>query len=325
MVLDLPVLQRFVRAYQEVSPLTIAELWALPTMLRAMVLEQLLWSLHELHVPVHEHDRPMSHAESISLEPGVGVERSIRALRVLDTVDWKAFFEKHNRVESILRTDPAQVYARMDFATCDSYRKVVETIAWGAGRAEEEVADLAVSLARDDAQNERRGHVGYYLVAGGRPALEKRVGYRPGGLERIRRLALRWPTVSYLTPLALLTAVPLWYLAERLVRGDAHLLAIVATVVVAIVPASAVTLAVVQSAFARLLPPNALPKLDFTKGLSGDTKTLVVMPTLLGHAEDVAGMLRDVELHYLSNPDPQLQFALLDGRPRREGAARLEG
>ncbi len=44
MMLDISVLHRFVGAYQEVSPLTIAELWALPTMLRATVLEELLQS-----------------------------------------------------------------------------------------------------------------------------------------------------------------------------------------------------------------------------------------------------------------------------------------
>ena len=316
LVLDLSVLQRFVSAYQEVSPLTIAELWALPTMLRATVLEHLLRSLHELGVPVHENDRPILRGgDSSGLGAGAGVERSIRSLRVLDTIDWKTFFQKQSRVESILRTDPAHVYTRMDFATCDSYRKVVEAIAWGAGRAEEEVADLTVALAHENALDERRGHVGYYLVAAGRAVLEERVGYRPGGLERVRRVARAWPAVSYLLPLALLTAVPLFalasFLAETFERGSVLLLSTAVAVVVAIVPASAVAMAVLQSVFARLLPPATMPKLDFTKGLTGDTRTLVVIPTLLGRADDVTGMLRDIERHYLSNPDPQLQFALL--------------
>ncbi len=314
-VLDLSVLQRFVRAYQEVSPLTIAELWALPTMLRATVLEELLRALRELNVPVQRDDRRILHTDWLGLSPGAGVERSIRALRVLDTIDWKAFFAKVNRVESILRTDPADVYARMDFETCDSYRKVIETIAWGAGRTEEEVADIAVSLAREHTLDERRGHVGYYLIAAGRSVLEERMGYRPRGLERVRRMARTWPTVSYLLPLALLTAVPVlalaWCLANGSERGNAHLLSIAASVAAAIVPASAVAMTLIQSVFAWLLPPATLPKLDFTKGLPRDMATMVVIPTLLGRADDVGGMLRDIELHYLSNPDPQFQFALL--------------
>ena len=51
--IDVGALQSFVLAYQEVSPLTIAELWALPTMLRISVLHGLLHFLDELDVPVH--------------------------------------------------------------------------------------------------------------------------------------------------------------------------------------------------------------------------------------------------------------------------------
>ncbi len=324
-LLDITVLHRFVVAYQAVSPLTIAELWALPTLLRAAVLEYLVRFLAGLRVPVHDNDNdthssehpgdPVSLFGSASFEPVVGVERSIRALRVLDSIDWKVFFQSANRVEAILRTDPAQVYPRMDFETCDSYRKVIESVAWTTGRAEEDVATLAVGLARDDSSDERRGHVGYYLVASGRAVLEERLGYRPIRLERLRRAATSWPTLSYLLPLALLTWVPLlalvWHLLQTVGHHRWSLLSIVTAGTLAVIPASSLAIAIVQLAFARLLPPRTLPKLDFERGLPSEARTLVVIPTLLGRAADVANMTRQVELHYLSNQDPQLQFALL--------------
>ena len=172
--LSLSGIRRFVDAYQEVLPLTIAELWALPTMLRAAVLTDLVHFLSELHAPVDESERwTFDAARSLeepqkaplALEPSEGVERAIRALRVLDVVDWKVFFEKTNRVESILRQDPAGIYARMEFDTCDSYRKSIEELSWSTGRSEDSVADLAIELARTAAGDTRRGHVGYYLVA----------------------------------------------------------------------------------------------------------------------------------------------------------------
>jgi cyclic beta-1,2-glucan synthetase len=324
-ILDLALLRRFVDAYQDVSPLTIAELWALPTMLRSTVLQHLVHFLNELHVPVYDSDHRALYLqlsvagsgknELLSLDPGAGVERSIHTLRALDGIDWKAFFERTNRVEAILRTDPAHVYARMDFDTCDSYRKAVEALAWATGSPEQDVADLAITLARCDASDERRGHVGYYLVAGGRGALEQRLKYRPVGLERIRRAVTRHPTVAYLLPLGLLTWVPLlalaWHLTRAVGHGEASLLSIAVAAMVAVVPASAVAVTILHLAFARLLPPRTLPKLDFTKGLPHETRALVAIPTLLGSDEDVAAMIRQIELHYLSNPDPQLQFALL--------------
>ena len=317
MLIDVLVLRRFIDAYQQVSPLTIAELWALPTLLRAAVLQQLLHFLDVLGVPFHESDRRsfQTNSEALALDPLAGVERSIRALRVLDVVDWSSFFEKTNRVEEILRTDPADVYARMDFETCDAYRKVVETLAWATGSAEQDVAHLAITLARSAASDDRRGHVGYYLIAEGRRVLEQRLSYAPLGFERVRKVLESWPTVSYLAPIALLTALPLFALAACVAanfgRSGAHLLSFAVAIAVCSIPFSGIAIAVVQLALAHVLPPRTLPKLDFRKGLPPETKTLVVIPTLLGRTGDVTAMIRQIELHYLSNPDPALQFALL--------------
>ncbi len=312
--LDPGVVQRFVDAYQDVSPLTIAELWALPTLLRACVLEHLLEFSDERE-------------PSLALDSVTGVERAIRTLRVLEAIDWKTFFAKTSRVEAVLRKDPAQVYARMDFETCDSYRKVVESLAWATGVAEHDVADLAITLAHEGA-DERRSHVGYYLVCEGRRELEMRLRYRAVGAERVRRAVTRWPMFSYLAPLALLTSGPLLAAAVYLARAGASPFAIAVAVIVGAVPASVVAVAVVQWVLARLLHPRTLPKLDFTKGLPGEARTLVVTPTLLGRAQDVEAMTRQLELHYLSNPDPELRFALLtddaDAKAMPVGAPLLE-
>src|SRR5260370_35953270 len=89
----------------------------------------------------------------------------------------------------------------------------------------------------------------------------------------------------------------------------AFLKALVAGVTIA--PLWSVALATLQSLLARLLPPRVLPKLNFTSGIPEDARTLVVIPTLLGRFEDIEGMLRQIERHYLANPDQRLGFALL--------------
>jgi len=316
--LDRATLRRFVDAYQAVAPLTIAELWALPTMLRASVLSGLLSFFDELHVPI---DGPRSGARPSPprlengpvLAPVAGVERSIRALRLLAEIDWKTFFENTNRVEAALRRDPAEIYSRMDFDTCDAYRKAVEDLAWTANVAEEDVASEAILLAQGGAPDPRRGHVGFYLVGDGRRTLEGKIRYWPEGIERVRRLVTRFPTITYLLPLAILTGGPLVFGWRYLLRGEGGVTAVLLTLVVvlAAVPLWSVAAVVLQWALAKLLPPRRLPKLDYSKGVPDDARTLVVIPTLLGRPEDVEGMLRQVELHYLSNPDPSLGFALL--------------
>ncbi len=315
--IDVSAVETFVRAYQSVSPLTIAELWALPTMLRVSVLHGLLHFLEKLDVPLHglldraPARREPPDAEPFALGPGAGVERSVRALRLLAEIDWKTFFEKTNRVEAILQNDPARIYGRMDFETCDAYRKSVEEIAWVTRAAEEDVAERALELARANVPDPRTSHVGYYLVNGGRRALEEIFHYRPRGLGRVRRAITYRPTLTYFSALALTTGAPVAGLALALARSGAHPFSIALAVLLAVVPASIVAVTVVQWTLAHLLPPRALPKLDFSKGLPDDIRALVVIPTLLGRPEDVDVMLRQIELHYLSNPDPRLSFALL--------------
>jgi cyclic beta-1,2-glucan synthetase len=298
MLLDGAVLRRFIDAYQVVSPLSIAELWALPTMLRSTVLKNLVDVLENADATVTSHNSD--------------VERCVRALRVLDTLDWNILFETTNKVESVLRTDPAHVYEQMDFDTRDSYRKVVEALAWSTGKSEEDVANTAIGLANAADSNERRGHVGYYLKeADGRKILEHRLEYRAVGIERVRAAALSSPTFFYLVPLATLTLVPLFVLGGSLATTSASALIISITLIASLVPFSAVAIAILHLGYAKLLTPRTLPKLDFSKGLPNNARTLVVIPTLLGRAEDVASMIRQIELHYLSNPDLQIQFALL--------------
>ena len=313
--LDRSTLSDFIDAYQSLVPLSIAELWALPTMLRIAVLNSLMRSLKELDI---------SHAKkggvdavfvqpaigSTTLDPSVNVGRSIRELRLFAEMDWQVFFEEHSCVEAVLQGDPDNVYTLMDFDTCDAYRKVVEDLAWNTAMREEEVAAHAIRLAQRATSLSRQRHVGYYLLGEGRPLLEQCIGYRAMGIERVRRAVRRFPTSSYLVPLVALTTVPLalmWGLQSPGVSTGVLVL-VSALAAAPLWSAAAVT---VNWVFAKLLPPQRLPKMDYATGIPSDARTLVVIPTLLGRAEDARDMLRQIELHYLSNPDPMLGFALL--------------
>ena len=151
-------------------PLSMAEVWALPVLLRIVLLESLAGAVATaLPVEGPAGDTPADQS----------VAACIRSLRTLETTDWNAFFEQVSETERILREDPAGVYARMDFETRDRYRKVVEELAARSAESEEGVAREAVRRARDGAGG-RRGHVGFHLVDDGFEALGRTLGYRPG-------------------------------------------------------------------------------------------------------------------------------------------------
>ena len=73
----------------------------------------------------------------------VALANAITTLRQFAQFDWRDLFESLSEVEAILRTDPAGIYSRMDFATRDQYRHVVEEIARNSLVTEREVAARA--------------------------------------------------------------------------------------------------------------------------------------------------------------------------------------
>ena len=70
----------------------------------------------------------------------VSISNSIGSLRFLEAMDWREFVETMSAVEQKLREDPGGVYARMDIATRDRYRHVIETTARMSVLSEVEIA-----------------------------------------------------------------------------------------------------------------------------------------------------------------------------------------
>jgi len=191
-----------------VSPLTIAELWALPTMLRVSVLHGLLHFLEDLGVSVHgvleraPSRRAPPDVEAFGLGPGVGVERSIRALRLLAEI----------RLEDVLREDescrggPAKrsgAHLRADglrdLRRVPQERRRPRLGDWGCRGGRRGAGGAARERERRRPALRSRW---FYLVNGGRPALEARLEYRARGVERLRRALIRRPTLAYLSALA---------------------------------------------------------------------------------------------------------------------------
>jgi cyclic beta-1,2-glucan synthetase len=181
--------ETFILAYQQVEALNIGEIWAIPIMLRLGFIETLIHSIAGIlqkKAPVADH-RP-EHLQ-LQIETDTIIAHCITSLRTIENYEWNDFFDRVSLVEGILSTDPANVYARMDFESRDRYRKVVESLALLVDQSETDVARAAISLAETSARtNEhvnRIGHVGYWLIDQGYFDLRTGLGYSPKGSERM--------------------------------------------------------------------------------------------------------------------------------------------
>src|SRR6266852_945684 len=79
----------------------------------------------------------------------VTVGNIITSMRLLSTLDWKDFFETVSLIDPELAKDPAGVYSKMDFATPDRYRHVIERISKRTKKNEPEIARIALRMAQE--------------------------------------------------------------------------------------------------------------------------------------------------------------------------------
>ena len=265
----------------------------------------------------------------------VSVSNSIASLRLIGAMDWRDFVETLSAVEQTLRSDPAGIYAQMDFGTRDRYRHAVERIARLAGLPEIDVAQRAVAMAAAAAQaaNEaaaiartgndtagtppnthdpRRGHVGHYLIGAGRAALQAAVQAHVSRTTALRDRARRSPLVVYGGAIALATLVlvagPLFEVRRTLGWPWWQLLPLALLLVLG---TSQFAVALVNWAATLLVQPSTLPRMDYSFGIASQARTLVVVPTMLTHARGIDELAEALEVRFLANRDPHLHFGLL--------------
>ncbi|NCC84704.1 MAG: cyclic beta 1-2 glucan synthetase, partial [Clostridia bacterium] len=242
----------------------------------------------------------------------ISISNSIGSLRSLNATNWNDFVESLSAVESILGEDPVSIYGKMNFSTRDIYRHVIEKIAKKCPHSESEVARGALELARKGAaeqDQERKAHVGFYLIADGLDQLERLVQMRRSPAAALCSLGRKF--FFYGGGITLLTTMLVALLAAK-----AHTdglagwqLALFCLLLLLCCGHLAVSLA---NWLATLLAtPRLLPRMDFSKGIPPEARTLVVIPTMLTSADGIEELINDLEVRFLGNRDRHLHFALL--------------
>jgi len=372
--LDAQRLQRFISAFQSVTPLTMGELWAWPSVLKLALLDHLrargdvlaatrvhrsladrlaaaieassVWStewatdvhhafvtrllqrtraLGALAAGLHQQLERALAARGQTIEDAIraegqhqaaeqaGMANLISSLRLISTFDWSEFFESVSLVEQVLQRDPAGMYGRMDFRSRDRYRHAVEELAVPTGEGQLLLALKSVERARQihvRAPEARAAHVGYHLVGAGRRQFERSVAWRPDIQHRVRRIFFACATPGYLGTIAagtaVLVAIAVNYAWSYGWRGAA--LAFVA--LLAAVPASELTIQLLQRMISYLIPPRRLPRLELDV-VPASARTMVIVPTILDSVERARHLIAHLEVQALGNLDPHIHFAIL--------------
>lgn len=304
-------LEIYVGEIQRHHPLLLQEVLFLPESLRFAQLQFIL-------------DRADEAFAAGELPP---IERSpfsapIHSLRRLNQAEWPALLEPLVAFNAILRQDPGNVFAEMEEDTRGAYRTQVAALARHADASEVQTAQIALDLAREAGRIGdsdlrlalRKTHIGYYLFAEGLEQLEHLIGYHPPAIDRFRRLIRRsneefYTLGTFTLSLLLITAIILPLVPHH------DFWSVMGALLLALLPATQGAVDLVNGIVSAFFNPEALPKLDFSKGVPDESTTFVVVPTLLLHEKQVRELLEQLEARYLSNQDPNIHFGLLTDLP----------
>ena len=246
----------------------------------------------------------------------VSISASIGSLRFLGSVDWRTFVESLNLTAATLSRDPGGIYDRMDFATRDRYRHVVEKLAKLGNMAEPEVAERAIKLAEMRAgcggKYDRKSHVGYFLIDAGLAEVERYV--LPKWHMRLAN-AMRWhrrrEDVLFVGGVSVITGVLSVLIMAPLTNSALSSATWSLLFAAALIPSSQLAIELINRCVTTLAKPALLPRLDFSGGIPDDYRTLVCVPTLLISRKNVEDLLAGLEVRYLANRAPNLFFALI--------------
>ncbi|MBS0350330.1 MAG: cyclic beta 1-2 glucan synthetase [Proteobacteria bacterium] len=241
----------------------------------------------------------------------VTVSNSLASLRQVSDTDWREFVEKVSVIEQILRKDPAAIYAHMDFTSRDLYRHIVEKLARSTHHSETEVAAAALETAQNaqvDTTDQRK-HIGYYLAGEGYADFKQYLkgNEKPTIKDSWTELAL----VKYFGFITLSTLILTGLLVyQAKLTGIGLVWAPVLAIALGLA-ISQFTLEMTNWILMLFTKPRPLPKLDFSKGIPQQYRTLIVVPALLGNLQDIESLVESLEVRFLGNREQHLSFALL--------------
>jgi len=259
----------------------------------------------------------------------VSVRNSIGTLRFLVSTDWREFVETLSSVEQTLRQDKTGIYPLTDFATRDSYRHVVERISKSCRLSETEVAQKAIELTQQNKNNgpwsTRKEHVGYYLIDKGLEEFEHACCMRYSWRLKISRIARKMPVFIYIFSIILLTLVfegALFYMVCDYVHYGWKILAFAE--VLCFLGCLQLSVSLVNWFSTLWVQPQLLPRMDYSKEIPTEFRSMVVIPTMLSNESYIEELVEGLEIRYLANRQKNLHFGLLTDFPDADTKTTLQ-
>ena len=234
------------------------------------------------------------------------IGNSILSIKKIQRIDFLKVFEKINEVEEILNQDPANVYSKMDNKTKEYYRNKIKEISKKTKVSEIYIARKILELAQKNDDNEKRAHIGYYIIDKGITNTYQELQYNiKKGLKNKTKQKI------YIISNLILTFIISIIISSALNIYVKNNIIFLLSIIVFLIPSSEIAVQLIQYSLSKFIKPKLIPKIDFSQGIDKENSCMVIIPTIVNSKEKVEEMIKKLEVYYIANKSSNLYFTLL--------------
>ena len=242
----------------------------------------------------------------------VSVGNCIISIKNINRINMIEIFEKINGVEEILKKDPVNVYSKMDYKTRIYYRNKLKEISKKTKISEIYIARKCLELSSIEYEksnmdsNNKKAHVGYYLIADGEPKLLEILQNK-----KVPRQNNMHKAKKYITALAVVTIVFAGVYGLYINTQINNIVLSLILSILLLIPIETIFTQIAQYILGKTKNTKIIPKLDFRNGIPEQNATFVVIPTIIKNGKRVEELMHKLEVYYIANKSDNIYFALL--------------
>ena len=242
----------------------------------------------------------------------VSVGNCIISIKNINRINMIEIFEKINGVEEVLKKDPVNVYSKMDYKTRIYYRNKLKEISKKTKISEIYIARKCLELSSIEYEksnmdsNNKKAHVGYYLIADGEPKLLEILQNK-----KVPRQNNMHKAKKYITALAVVTIVLAGVYGLYINTQINNIVLSLILSILLLIPIETIFTQIAQYILGKTKNTKIIPKLDFRNGIPEQNATFVVIPTIIKNGKRVEELMHKLEVYYIANKSDNIYFALL--------------
>lgn len=227
----------------------------------------------------------LDYAGRIESDNAVTLKNTVISLLSLSKFNWEQIFSNVSIADAVFNECSSSVFRTMDTQSKNIYREQLAKYAEKNKMSEPAAANMAAKKA-----DERNCDVGMVL-------------FDKKERKRLRKFLYVFSLYA--------VAAALWCMFLFVFGTLSNIYASVFIMIATVVPCICISEIAVNSVACKIIRPKRFCRIDFSKGLPNDCKTVILIPALLNNVQIVKALVDRMESNYIANRSENLSVVLL--------------